>query len=334
MNTLGIIAIVIIASISGTGTIITVLALRRAMMNNKEFASQIEQIGHSLGGVVERIEGIGRAFDAISTRNEQMAQTLDSVITRAEQINQNVERLAERNEQTSRTLENITARSENIGQTLNGIVERLEQTNGTLEKVAGHNEKASQLLEGIVERNEQIGQTFDSVVKRSERTSRVLERIVKSNQEMIYKLDNIVTRNEQTGRISGRVAERHENISRALTVLEGRIEILSYRDELSASGWQTKLRACQRQAARHEPAYAQAQRNKYRLTDAGRAFLPPDLKKEINGILCEDSSIEDNELILSLGLPYLFETSQQKQAEFDVFLGVITSFADEIRNKT
>ena len=69
----------------------------------------------------------------------------------------------------------------------------------------------------------------------------------------------------------------------------------------------------------------------YLLTDAGRAFLPADLKNGITAILREDGSIENNELILSLGLPHLFETIQQKQAEFDVFLGVIVSFADEIR---
>jgi hypothetical protein len=132
------------------------------------------------------------------------------------------------------------------------------------------------------------------------------------------------------------VAERNESIGQALTILEQRIELLLYRDELSGLGWKTKLRACQRQAARHEPAYVNAQPNnlaQYLLTDAGRAFLPSDLKEEITAVLREDASIEDNALILSLGLPYLFETNQQKQSEFDVFLGVIVSFADESRKR-
>jgi len=338
VTTIGIIAIVIIAAISGSGTILTALALRKAVMNNdsKNLAAQIERIGQSLGGVVERIEGIGQTFETISTRNEQIRQTFDSIITRNEQTNQTVERLAEQNERTSQTLENITARNENISQMLNNILERSEQTSQSLGKVAERNEQSTRVLESIAERNEQVSQTFDSVVKHSERTSRVLERIVASNQDIIYKLDNIITRNEQTGRISARVAEQNENISKALTALEQRIELLSYRDELSGPGWQTKLRACQRQAARHEPAYVKTQPNnpaQYLPTDAGRAFLPTDLKNGITEILSEDASIENNELILSLGIPDLFETNQQKQAEFDVFLGVITSFANEIRNK-
>jgi methyl-accepting chemotaxis protein len=83
VTTIGIIAIVIIAAISGIGTILTALVLRKAMMNtdSKNLVAQIERIGQSLGGVIERIERIGQTLEAISTRNEQLSQTFDNIIS-------------------------------------------------------------------------------------------------------------------------------------------------------------------------------------------------------------------------------------------------------------
>ena len=166
-------------------------------------------------------------------------------------------------------------------------------------------EQVSQILVKISVQNEQISQNFEVISAR---------------------LEEISVRNERTG-------QRLTVLGQRLMVLEEKIELSTYREELSGLAWKTKLRSCQRQAARYEPAYVEPQPNEpiqYVLTDEGRAFLPADLKEDIISILMEDTT-ENNILPLILGLPYLSKKAQEKQVELDVLLGVITCYADEIR---
>jgi len=160
--------------------------------------------------------------------------------------------------------------------------------------------QVTQILEKISVRNEQIFQSFEGFSMR---------------------LEEISIRNEQTGQ--------------RLAVLEEKIELSTYREELSGLAWKTKLRSCQRQAARHEPALLEPQPNEtiqYILTNEGRAFLPADLKEDIISTLMEDAT-ENNVLLLILGLPYLSRKAQEKQVELDVLLGVTVCYADEIRKE-
>lgn len=163
----------------------------------------------------------------------------------------------------------------------------------------------------------QIGQVAQILEKVSVRN----EQILQSFEGLSVRLEEISIRNEQTGQ--------------RLAVLEEKIELSTYREELSGLAWKTKLRSCQRQAARHEPALLEPQPNEtiqYVLTNEGRAFLPADLKEDIISILMEDTT-ENNVLLLILGLSYLSKKAQEKQVELDVLLGVITCYADEIRKE-
>ncbi|MBM3238004.1 hypothetical protein FJZ31_17070 [Candidatus Poribacteria bacterium] len=86
--------------------------------------------------------------------------------------------------------------------------------------------QVTQILEKISVRNEQIFQSFEGLSVR---------------------LEEISVRNEQTGQ--------------RLAILEEKIDLSTYREELSGLAWKTKLRSCQRQAARHEPALLEPQPN-------------------------------------------------------------------------
>jgi hypothetical protein len=159
-----------------------------------------------------------------------------------------------------------------------------------------------------------------TVAANRETTTRI-EQVSQTLGGLSVRLEEISIRNEQTGQ--------------RLAVLEEKIELSTYREELSGLAWKTKLRSCQRQAARHEPALLEPQPNEtiqYILTNEGRAFLPADLKEDIISILMEDTT-ENNVLLLILGLPYLSRKAQEKQVALDVLLGVIICYADEIRGE-
>ncbi|HIE27212.1 TPA: hypothetical protein EYP66_07995 [Candidatus Poribacteria bacterium] len=200
--------------------------------------------------------------------------------------------------------------------------------------------QVTQILEKISVRNEQIFQGFEGLSARLEGISMHNEQIFQSFEGLSVRLEEISMHNEQISRIfeglSVRLEEismRNEQTGQRLAVLEEKIELSTYREELSGLAWKTKLRSCQRQAARHEPAYVEPQPNepiRYILTNEGRAFLPADLKEDIISILTEEAT-ENNVLLLILGLPYLFRKAQEKRVELDVLLGVITCYADEIR---
>ena len=181
--------------------------------------------------------------------------------------------------------------------------------------------QVTQILEKISMRNEQIFHSFEGLSVRLEEISMHNEQISQNLEGLAVRLEEISTRNEQTGQ--------------KLAVLEEKIELSTYREELSGLAWKTKLRSCQRQAARHEPAYVEPQPNEpiqYVLTGEGRAFLPADLKEDIISTLMEDAT-ENNVLLLILGLPYLSRKAQEKQVELDVLLGVTVCYADEIRKE-
>ncbi|MFQ6041443.1 MAG: hypothetical protein ACE5PV_11355, partial [Candidatus Poribacteria bacterium] len=125
--------------------------------------------------------------------------------------------------------------------------------------------QVTQILEKISVRNEQIFQSFEGLSARLEEISMHNEQIFQSFEGLSARLEEISMHNEQISRIfeglfeglSVRLEEisiRNEQTGQRLAVLEEKIELLTYREELSGLAWKTKLRSCQRQAARHEPA--------------------------------------------------------------------------------
>jgi hypothetical protein len=203
-------------------------------------------------------------------------------------------------------------RNEQIFQGFDKVSARLEEISMNISQSF---ESISVRLEEISVRNEQIFQGFDEISARLEEISMNTSQ---SFESISVRLEEISVRNEQTGQ--------------KLAILEEKIELSTYREELSGLAWKTKLRSCQRQAARHEPAYVEPQPNEpihYVITEEGRAFLPADLKEDIISILTEEAT-ENNVLLLILGLPYLSRKAQEKQVELDVLLGVIICYADKI----
>jgi hypothetical protein len=114
---------------------------------------------------------------------------------------------------------------------------------------------------------------------------------------------------------------------------EFRMLILEYQFELNGPAWKIRILEYQQKAMKHEPAYVEPQPGpiRYVPTDDGKHLLPPDLQLKIIEMLEKGSSIENNMLLLVLGISNLLKISQERQVELDVLLGVIASFADGVR---
>ncbi len=261
-------SIIISLLVSGTGAILTAIALLIAIVN---------------------LRAMFAANKEITNRQEQISQNLITFGTKLETLHQEI---TDRHEQISQNLITFGARLETLDEEMTDRHERISQNLMTL------GARLETLDERMTERHERISQNFMTLETRLE----VLDK---------------------------EMTERHERINEEL-------QLSAYRAELSGPAWKTRLRACQRQAARAEPAYLEPRPNdpvRYILTDGGRELLPADVKEDVIAILTEDISTENNVLILILGLPYLSRYVQEKQVELDILVGVTTSFADEIRQE-
>jgi len=149
-------------------------------------------------------------------------------------------------------------------------------------------------------------------------------------------LESITTRIEKIDLSLEGITQRNERILSTLLVVEEKLNLSTYRDDLSGMAWKTRLRSCQRQAALREPAYVEPQPDtpiRYVLTPAGKEFLSAGLKEDIIQVLSEDASTENNMLMLILGLPRLSREAKEKETELDVLLGIIASYADGLREQ-
>lgn len=111
------------------------------------------------------------------------------------------------------------------------------------------------------------------------------------------------------------------------------IGMLECQFELNGPTWKTRILEYQRKAMNNKPAYVKRRPGpiKYIPTDEGKQLLPTDLREKIIEMLEEDIAMENNMLLLELGLSNLLEVAQVNQVELDTLLGIIASFADGVR---
>jgi len=178
--------------------------------------------------------------------------------------------------------------------------------------------------------------SLKSTTKQIGRVTQTLESITTRIEKIFQSLEGITVRIERIDQSLESITQRNERIISTLLVVEEKLNISAYRDDLAGMAWKTRLRACQRQAALHKPAYVEPQPDtpiRYVLTPAGKEFLSADLKEDIIQVLSEDASTENNMLSLILGLPRLLREAKEKGVELDVLLGIIASYADELREQ-
>jgi len=113
---------------------------------------------------------------------------------------------------------------------------------------------------------------------------------------------------------------------------------LEYRFELNGPGWKKRIDEYQQKAQNHQPRYVERQpgpSRQYFPTSKGKEILPGDLIEDIMDMLHEDNLVENNVLLLTLGISRLLkileEEVREKEVDLDILLGIIASYADEIR---
>ncbi|MBM3236761.1 toll/interleukin-1 receptor domain-containing protein [Candidatus Poribacteria bacterium] len=114
-----------------------------------------------------------------------------------------------------------------------------------------------------------------------------------------------------------------------------RMLILEYESALNGPAWQKRILEYQQKARDNSPRYVERQipSRQFFPTDKGKEILPGDLIDNIVEMLQEDNSMENNVLLLTLGISNLLKISQERQVGFDILLGIIASYADEIREQ-
>jgi len=131
-------------------------------------------------------------------------------------------------------------------------------------------------------------------------------------------------------------AQRPEKPPDAELDIRNRMLILEYESALNGHAWQMRILEYQQKARDHSPRYVERQigpSQQYFPTDEGKEILPGDLIDDIFSMLEKDNSMENNKLLLTLGISNLLKISQERRVEeLDILLGVIASYADEIKN--
>ncbi|MBM3236762.1 hypothetical protein FJZ31_10755 [Candidatus Poribacteria bacterium] len=110
---------------------------------------------------------------------------------------------------------------------------------------------------------------------------------------------------------------------------------LEYRFELIGPAWKKRIDEYQQKARDNSTRYVdrRTRSRRYFPTDKGKEILPGGLMDDIFKMLKEDNSMENNVLLLTLGISNLLKISQERQVGFDILLGIVASYADEVRTK-
>jgi len=140
------------------------------------------------------------------------------------------------------------------------------------------------------------------------------------NREITKKIDASTNQIEHVEHSLVRISEMNREITQKIEISE----------ELISDGWENRLNEWIRQAMNHDPAYAEMEKRKHCLTDAGRRLLHGDLMDKINKLI--DTSKDNVTLLRGLGVQYLFDKTKEKNlGETRILLAVIAAHADRER---